>query len=596
MTSAQSFDPFVTAVIANRIDGIVREMTYALQRSARSAVINSARDFSCSICTADNELLASAEGLPIHIFGSHLQTRNMSEIHAGDLKEGDCYLHNDPYSGNSHAADHVYLVPVFIDGEHMFTTVVKAHQADIGNSIPSTMNANARDQYEEGALIFPAVRVQRDYTMLDDIVRMCRSRIRVPNQWYGDFLGGIGSARVGERRLKELCEKYGKEQIRTFVRDWLNYSEQRMTQAIKQLPAVKIEHVVAHDKLGTVLPDGIRLHVGLEIDSGAGEIRIDLTNNIDNVDCGLNLTEACAQAAAVCGVLNSLGPSIPRNSGSFRRIAVALRDGCVVGRPKFPHSCSLATTNLAERLINLVQSAFARIDENLGLAEGGVGMGGGNCVVSGLDPRSGNTPFVDMLIFSMCGGPASPTADGWPTYGQPVVASLMYRDSIEIDELKHPLIFRYLRIVPGTAAAGRYRGAPQTELSHGPTEGPMQVIWTCDGTYVASKGVRGGHDGGRAQHFLENENGEVIELDNVVDLRLKPGQFVSGKHSSGGGFGDPLLRDAAKVLKDVLEGYETRERAADIYGVIIEGEIRDESLRINAELTDAKRASARFHA
>lgn len=70
-TSAD-FDPYLTAIIANRIEGIVREMTFTLQRAARSAVINSARDFSCSICTADNQLLASAEGLPIHIFGSHM--------------------------------------------------------------------------------------------------------------------------------------------------------------------------------------------------------------------------------------------------------------------------------------------------------------------------------------------------------------------------------------------------------------------------------------------------------------------------------------------------------------------------------------------
>ena len=102
------FDPFMTAIVANRIDGIIREMTNTLLRAARSAVISSARDFSCAICTADNELLASAEGLPIHIFGSHLQTKAMCEFHQGDIKEGDCYLHNDPYSGNTHAADYTF--------------------------------------------------------------------------------------------------------------------------------------------------------------------------------------------------------------------------------------------------------------------------------------------------------------------------------------------------------------------------------------------------------------------------------------------------------------------------------------------------------
>jgi N-methylhydantoinase B len=197
-------DPVVMTVIANRLDGIVREMTNTLLRAARSAVISSARDFSCCILTGDNQLLASAEGLPVHIFGAHLQGENVSRYHAGDIREGDAYLDNDPYGGNTHPADHTFLVPVFIDGEHLFTTVAKCHMADIGNSIPSSYFAKALDVYEEGALVFPGVRIQRDYKNEPDVIRMCRARIRVPDQWYGDALAALGSARIAERRLKEL--------------------------------------------------------------------------------------------------------------------------------------------------------------------------------------------------------------------------------------------------------------------------------------------------------------------------------------------------------------------------------------------------------
>src|SRR3546814_14243981 len=81
-------------------------------------------------------------------------------------------------------ADHSILVPVMDDeGVHRFTVVAKAHQADIGNSIPTTYHGTARDVYEEGALIFPAVQVQRDYKTIEDVVRMCEMRIRVPEQW-----------------------------------------------------------------------------------------------------------------------------------------------------------------------------------------------------------------------------------------------------------------------------------------------------------------------------------------------------------------------------------------------------------------------------
>ena len=131
-----------------------------------------ARDFSCAVITSDNQVLAVAEGFPIHVWGTNIQTKSMQDLHP-DYAEGDAYLHNDPYLGNTHPADHTILVPVFHEGEHFFTVAVKAHQADVGNSLPTTYMAQAADVYQEGALIFPCVQVQREFRDIDDIIRMC---------------------------------------------------------------------------------------------------------------------------------------------------------------------------------------------------------------------------------------------------------------------------------------------------------------------------------------------------------------------------------------------------------------------------------------
>ncbi len=79
--STNQFDGVRTAIIANKVDGIVREMTNTLLRSARSAVINSARDFSCAILTADDELLAAAQAIPVHVFGAQPQAQALREAH-----------------------------------------------------------------------------------------------------------------------------------------------------------------------------------------------------------------------------------------------------------------------------------------------------------------------------------------------------------------------------------------------------------------------------------------------------------------------------------------------------------------------------------
>ena len=164
MSPAFDLDGARLAVLANRFEAIVLNMMNTLVRTARSGVINTGRDFSCCVLTGDDELLSMAESQPIHVMsGPDVMARTMKAFHE-PLAAGDAFLHNSPYDGNSHAADHSILVPVIdTTGKHHFTVLVKAHQADCGNALPTTYSAPARDVYEEGALIFPCVRVQEHY-------------------------------------------------------------------------------------------------------------------------------------------------------------------------------------------------------------------------------------------------------------------------------------------------------------------------------------------------------------------------------------------------------------------------------------------------
>ena len=98
----------------------------------------------------------------------------------------------------------------------------------------------------------------------------------------------------------------------------------------------------------------------------------------------------------------------------------------LVASPVFPHSCSTATTNVSERLVNITQSAFAKLGDGHGLSEGGTGLGAGMAVLSGKDHRRQNARYVNRMMLSTNGGPASPMADGWVNYAIPVIAGLMY--------------------------------------------------------------------------------------------------------------------------------------------------------------------------
>ncbi len=586
-TQRKPLDQVVIAVLANRLDSIVREMTNTLFRTGRSAILNTAKDFSCSIITADNQLLSSADGLPIHVLGGGRQTQSMQEFHP-DLAAGDAFLHNDPYLGNTHTADHTILVPVFVGGLRLFTVAAKAHQADCGNSDPSTYMPFAKDVYQEGGLNFPCVRIQRDYQDVQDIIRMCRRRIRVPEVWYGDYLAALGAARIGERRLKALVDRYGADTIGEFVHEWLDYSERRMTHAIRALPAGRLIAEGRHDTLPG-LPDGIPVKVIIEVKPAEGIVEVDLRENIDCVPVGVNLSQTCATAGALIGVLNCIDPGVPRNEGSFRRIRILLRENCVVGIPRFPACTSMATSNVTNRLINATQRAFSMLGDGHGLAEGAASMGAGFGVVSGNDRRHGGAPFVNQLVIGNNGGPGSPVCDGWVTYCMPDAAASVMVDSVEIIEQKYPLLIRSLRLVEDSGGAGRQRGGPAGEITYGPLHDPMTVAYFAEMHEDPPKGTHGGGPGSASAVYKVHRDGREEPIPPIGLVELQPGEFIRGFEAGGGGYGDPLTRDPERVRHDVMEGWVSLAQAKDVYGILLSGARADASLRVDAAATAAQR-------
>jgi len=567
--TVSSLDGVRLAVINNRLQGVVRAMMNTVARTGRSGVLNTARDFSCCLLTAGGDLLATAESLPIHVMsGPDLMAKLMCEWHP-DLHRGDAFLHNSPYHGNSHAADHCVLVPVIDDSAvHRYTVLVKAHQADCGNSVPTTYHATARDVYEEGALIFPMTTVQRDYADVEDVIRMCKLRIRVPEQWWGDYLAMVGAARIGERRLLELGEELGWEALDGHAEQWFDYSEGAMIRALRGLPSGRITVHSAHDPFPGV-PDGVPVTVHVELDGEQALVAVDLRDNPDCQPCGLNLTEATSRTAVMVGVFNSLDHRIPPNAGSFRRLRIELRENCCVGVPRHPASCSVATTNLADRVANCVQRGIAELAEGAGMAEVGLPIPPSAAVISGTDPRADGAPFVNQVFFAFTAGAASPVEDAWLTVAHVGNAGLVRRDSVELDELHYPLRVLSQRILPDTEGAGRFCGAPSAEVEYGPVGTEMVTMYASDGAVNPALGVRGGLSGAPARQFRRLVNRELEPVDPCGVVLLREGETIVSRSCGGGGYGMPADRERQRVLRDVREGWVTKERAAAVYGVEI---------------------------
>ncbi len=583
-------EPFLMSILAGRFDAITKEMSNTLMRSGRSTVLNTAKDFSCAITDDKCRIVYIAEGLPIQVAAIQLIPGAVKEFFDDDIEGGDVFLNNSPFHGNIHHADVTLCAPVFYEGELRFFVTNRAHQADTGAPIPTVFLPYAKTVQEEG-LHLPCVRVQRGYKDVKDVIRMIKYRVRVPDQWYGDYVAQVGSLRIGERRLIEMCDKYGVDTLQAFVDQWQEYGRERMIAEIKNLPKGEWEGQVTHDPIPDLVPEGITLKGKIAIDPDEGYISVDIRDNPDNIACGLNLPEASTYGAVLTGILYNLDPSIPHNEGAFSRIRIEMREGAVIGKPAFPVGTSCCTTNLCDRLVSLIQSTIAKIGPGYGIAEGCSSMTAASPVVSGTDWRRADAPFINFLALPPC-GPATHGHDGWLTFAPACCGGAVYTDSIEIDEQKYPIMFDRNEIAIDSAGAGQWDGAPSNDVIVGPRKDPATFAWVIDEKVNPAKGVLGGQSGRPCDVYkINTKTGKREDLPTMAAMAIGPHERLVSEGPGGAGYGDPLDRDPDLVRLRVREEWLSLRKAEDVYGVVLDTSV--EGYRVDHEQTMTLRGRLR---
>jgi N-methylhydantoinase B/oxoprolinase/acetone carboxylase alpha subunit len=341
-----------------------------------------------------------------------------------------------------------------------------------------------------------------------------------------------------------------------------------MQETISKLPSGRVRSSSHHDPFPGI-PDGVDVNATIDVLPHDGLIRVDLRDNVDCLPNGLNLTESTARTAAMVGIFNSIGAGIPPNAGSFRRIQVHLRENCAMGIPRHPASCSTATTNLADRVANAVQRGLAELGEGFGLAEVGGVIPAAAGVVSGRDPRHGGRPFVNQIFMVITGGAGTPWTDGWLTIFHAGGAGMLRRDSVEVAELRHPIVVETQRLEPDSEGAGRFRGSPGAYVEYGPVGCAIKVAYGVDGVENPALGARGGLAGAPSRHFRRNQDGALDELPPLGLIELADGERIVSVTAGGGGYVPPEERDLARVRRDVAERWVSRERAQSVYRVAL---------------------------
>src|SRR5580700_2254197 len=234
-TRPNAIDPITLEVLRNALESIADEMGVVLKRTSFSPNIKERMDASCAIFDPDEQLVAQAEHVPVHL-GSMLRAVKATVAAAGRVDDGDVVIVNDPFTGGSHLPDITLVAPVYVEARHLGYVATRAHHADVGGMEPGSMPGNSREIYQEG-IVIPAIKLHRRGEAQDDVLRLILANVRTPDERRGDLNAQLAALRVGAQRLQELARRQGIDTLVAGFDAILDYAERRMRRRLAELPA-----------------------------------------------------------------------------------------------------------------------------------------------------------------------------------------------------------------------------------------------------------------------------------------------------------------------------------------------------------------------
>ncbi|MBI2209961.1 MAG: hydantoinase B/oxoprolinase family protein [Deltaproteobacteria bacterium] len=467
---------------------------------------------------------------------------------------------NHPYLGGSpHAPDMAVLTPIFYRGEWVGFAANMAHKSDIGGIVPGSGSGQAREIFQEGLHLPPVKYASRLHTV-KEIEALISANSRTPELVIGDLRGQVGSNRLGERRVAELMERYGKETVLDSTEQLAAHTESIVRKAIASWPDgnAEAEGFIDHD--GIDIDSPIRIHVAVE--KRAEEIHFDFSRCGDQTRGPANIRPPLVQACCTYAVICLVDPYLPINQGLGRMVKTTFREGSVL-HPRFPAAVNTYMPT-AHVVVEAIFQALGRFVPEKRIAGGS----GSAAMVLGGHSAGAKRGYVHYEIFT--GG----TGARWGRDGVSATAfhlSNCKTAPVEIIESEFPTRVERFELLPDSGGAGRWRGGLGFVREYRLLQDEVRFSLRTDKHRIEPWGGEGGKEGARGSCIVNPGAREEKRLPSRFgDYVLKKGELLRLERPGGGGMGDPLERPAELVLEDARQGYISLERAKLAYGVALE--------------------------
>lgn len=583
-------DPAAFEVLNHRLLSIAEEMGIQYMRCSGSNVLITGNDAASAIMMPDGGLVAvgpyivtQGNVLPLIVQSTRKLTGPAVGVHDGDI-----FICNDPYLGAIHAPDFATVAPVFHDGELVAWVGASGHQLDTGGMDPGGFSIKAVDIHQEG-LRMPPTKLVEGGRVREDVLAWIINQVRDPLVGL-DVKGQIAALNSGRQRVLELIETWGVAAVKSVMAQSIAYARTKLEQRLAELPDGQWREVQHIDHDGhrpdiyqvvcTMTKKGSRLH-------------FDFTGTSPNARGLINSTYAGLQAAVLSSVYINLCWDIPWNQGVHDCIEITSQKG-TVNNCAYPAPCAMATISAVIVTIDTVWHALAQLllasekyREQVMAVWSGTSMAP---IFAGTSQHGFPFAATEMSHFGGGGG-ARTYADGVDTAGI-VFNTTPNMPNIEDQEAEYPVLYLFRRHLRDSGGPGRFRGGRSGELAYTSYDAPdgLEGLFAGTGAEMPNAiGLAGGMPGAairvarvvhtdirerlqrgdKLPHSLEAVQG-TLEILCAKHERspMGPGDVWFHSWQAGGGYGDPLTRDAQTVADDLVRGVISGHAAQEIYGVV----------------------------
>ena len=584
-------DPVLTEIVQGTLASVEMEVETAIARTSRSPMIRDAHDFRAGI---HDRLLRKLTGRSYSALVHPVARDFPIEL----MQPGDVYFHNDVYrseGGIGHLPDLCVTVPVFSDGRVVAFVQAFGHHDDIGGAVPGSMPSSATSVFEEGLMVPPIKLWDAGVPNRAALAIMTRNS-RMPESLAADLDAECSACLMGARRLGEMFERYGIEAVESAFDAIIGRTtETYRREILSQVPVGSwtwedyAEHDgVAEPQLHTQRitltrtpaddPDGERLVLDFD---GTGPQAQGPINHCGDYSDGVFLKKWLAPILRNLAETPERMAELDVNEGIVPLIEMRFPEPGTLLTPVFPAPTN-ARTFVILRLLGVLAGVVAKaVDGRMPADQETIRYTG----VYGTD-REGRPYLMREVLGGGSGGRCY--ADGEDTiHVVPDSRNL----PTEFTEARFPFLVESLSLAVDSGGAGEFRGGLGYEKQIRMLR-DAHFMSIADRSILACWGVRGGRAGRPFQVTIDPGGPREREVDALADAEpVRAGEVIRVRTTGGGGWGDPLRRDPALVVRDVVWRKVSPEAALRDYGVVLTGSVDGDDLAHDIDATAAERAS-----